>query len=74
MSWGDFLNSATGANASARKQYEYNKKLQNDAQEFAKWQMGNAHQMEMEDLEKARKEIYGEEKEMTVKQNMFRVV
>ena len=28
----------------------------------------------MEDLEKARKEIFGEEKEMTVKQNMFRVV
>lgn len=28
----------------------------------------------MEDLEKARKEIYGEEKEKTVKQNMFRVV
>lgn len=28
----------------------------------------------MEDLEKARKEIFGEEKEKTVKQNMFRVV
>ena len=28
----------------------------------------------MEDLEKARKEIYGEEKEKTIKQNMFKVV
>lgn len=53
MSWGNFLNSATGANAAAKTQYKYQQKLQDDAQNFAKWQMGNAHQMEVQDLEKA---------------------
>lgn len=53
MSWGNLLNSATGANASAKTQFKYQKELQDDAQEFAKWQMGNSHQMEVADLEKA---------------------
>lgn len=53
MSWGNTINNLTGANASAKTQYKYNKRLQDDAQEFAKWQMGNAHQMEVADLEKA---------------------
>lgn len=53
MSWGNFLNSASGANASAKTQYKYNKRLQEDAQEFSKWQMENAHQIEVQDLEKA---------------------
>lgn len=50
---GEILNNLTGVTESANTQYKHALALQKDAQEFAKWQMGNAHQMEVEDLEKA---------------------
>lgn len=50
---GDTINNLTGASASAKNQFENQMALQTHAQEFAKWQMGNAHQMEVQDLEKA---------------------
>lgn len=51
--WGGSLYEGSGAGASARQQFKNQLKLQKDAQEFAKWQMGNAHQMEIQDLEAA---------------------
>lgn len=50
---GSALNDITGRTQSARQQYEHQLALQKNAQEFSKWQMGNAHQMEVEDLKKA---------------------
>ena len=50
---GGTFNDLTGTTESARKQYEYNQALQHDAQNFAKWQMGNAHQQEVADLQSA---------------------
>lgn len=50
---GSLLNDVTGKSASAKQQYKYALKLQKDAQEFSKWQMGNAHQMEIQDLQNA---------------------
>lgn len=50
---GGLLNDVTGKTASAKQQFKYQMKLQKDAQEFSKWQMGNAHQMEVQDLKDA---------------------
>lgn len=50
---GSALNDITGQSNSARQQYQYNMNLQKDAQKFAKWQMNNAHQAEVADLQKA---------------------
>ena len=50
---GKSLNDMTGVSTSARQQYENQLKLQKDAQEFSKWQMQNAHQMEVQDLKEA---------------------
>lgn len=51
--FGHSLNLWTGQADSARQQYRYNLALQQNAQEFAKWQMGNSHQQEVADLQKA---------------------
>lgn len=51
--WGNFINSVTGTSTSAKTEYRNQLALQKDAQAFAKWQMGNAHQMEVDDLQKA---------------------
>lgn len=54
FSWvGDVLNDITGVNSSAKKQKNNQLELQHDAQNFAKWQMNNAHQAEVNDLQKA---------------------
>lgn len=50
---GKGLNDITGVTNSARKQKESQMQLQHDAQKFAKWQMNNAHQAEVADLQKA---------------------
>lgn len=50
---GKGLNELTGITSSSAKQFEQNYKLQKDAQDFTKWQMGNAHQQEVQDLQKA---------------------
>lgn len=50
---GEYIHDITGASASAKQQFNNQMELQNNAQDFAKWQMGNAHQMEVQDLEKA---------------------
>lgn len=50
---GEIINNITGQTQSANTQYKNALALQKNAQEFAKWQMGNAHQMEIQDLEKA---------------------
>lgn len=50
---GDALNDITGASSSAKRQYQNQLNLQHDAQKFAKWQMNNAHQTEVADLQKA---------------------
>lgn len=50
---GNFLNDITGTSSSARQQKKAQLELQHDAQNFAKWQMGNAHQMEVQDLQNA---------------------
>lgn len=50
---GNIVHDITGASASAKQQFNNQMALQNNAQEFAKWQMGNAHQMEVKDLEAA---------------------
>ena len=50
---GGLFNDLTGTSDSAKKQYQYNQALQTDAQNFAKWQMGNAHQQEVQDLQAA---------------------
>lgn len=50
---GSILNDITGATSSAKRQFNNQMELQKHAQDFAKWQMGNAHQMEIQDLEKA---------------------
>lgn len=50
---GSAINSITGSSESAYKQYKYQKKLQKQAQEFAKWQMSNSHQLEVQDLQNA---------------------
>lgn len=50
---GNFLNNITGVSSSARSQFQNQMKLQKDAQDFAKWQMGNAHQQEIQDLQNA---------------------
>lgn len=50
---GEIINNLTGQTQSANTQYKNALSLQKNAQEFAKWQMGNAHQMEIQDLEKA---------------------
>lgn len=50
---GGLTNDLTGASSSAKQQFNNQMALQNNAQDFAKWQMGNAHQMEVQDLEKA---------------------
>lgn len=52
-SWGNFINSITGTSTSARNQQSAQMALQKQGQEFTKWQMGNAHQMEIQDLQKA---------------------
>lgn len=50
---GGAINAASGQYQSARQQYRYNQALQQNAQDFAKWQMANSHQMEVADLEAA---------------------
>lgn len=50
---GDWLNDVTGVTSSARRQMSDQMTLQKNAQDFAKWQMSNAHQMEVQDLENA---------------------
>lgn len=50
---GSAINELTGQANSARAQYNQNLSLQHDAQKFAKWQMNNAHQAEVADLQKA---------------------
>lgn len=50
---GSFFNDITGATSSAKMQFNNQLKLQENAQNFAKWQMANAHQMEVKDLEAA---------------------
>lgn len=50
---GKGLNKLTGASNSAKTQFEHQMALQKDAQEFAKWQMQNAHQTEVQDLQNA---------------------
>lgn len=50
---GGAINEVTGATNSANTQYRNQMKLQKDAQKFAKWQMENAHQLEVQDLENA---------------------
>lgn len=50
---GNLINDLTGASTSAKNQFNNQMALQENAQNFAKWQMGNAHQMEVKDLEKA---------------------
>lgn len=50
---GEGLNKITGVSSSSRKQFKQQMALQHDAQAFSKWQMGNAHQQEIQDLEKA---------------------
>lgn len=51
--WGGSLYRSSGAESSAKQQYKHQLALQHDAQNFAKWQMGNAHQMEVQDLQNA---------------------
>lgn len=57
--WGTVIGGALGglfggsSSNSAKTQYKNQLKLQHDAQNFAKWQMGNAHQMEVQDLQAA---------------------
>lgn len=51
--FGGFLNDITGQSSSAKQQYKQQLALQHDAQDFSKWQMANAHQMEVQDLQKA---------------------
>lgn len=50
---GNIISDSTGASATAKTQFKNQMALQNHAQEFAKWQMGNAHQEEIKDLEAA---------------------
>ena len=50
---GNWLNDITGVTGSSAKQFEQNMAMQKDAQNFTKWQMGNAHQQEVADLQKA---------------------
>lgn len=51
--FGGWLNDVTGQSQSAKTQYKNQLKLQHDAQDFSKWQMANAHQMEVQDLQNA---------------------
>lgn len=51
--FGHSLNLWSGQTDSANLQYKHNLALQHDAQNFAKWQMANAHQQEVADLEAA---------------------
>ena len=51
--FGHSLNLWSGQTDSANLQYKHNLALQHDAQNFAKWQMANAHQEEMKDLDAA---------------------
>lgn len=50
---GGYLNDVMGVSSSAKDQANSQMTLQKDAQDFAKWQMGNAHQMETQDLIKS---------------------
>lgn len=50
---GKIFNDVTGVTSSAKQQLKNQTTLQNQGQDFAKWQMENAHQMEVQDLEKA---------------------
>lgn len=50
---GSFLNDIMGVSSSAKQQANAQMAMQKDAQEFTKWQMGNAHQMEVQDLKNA---------------------
>lgn len=50
---GNVLNDVLGVSSSAKQAYKYNMNLQHDAQDFSKWQMANAHQMEVQDLQNA---------------------
>jgi len=50
---GNVINDITGTSSSAKKQIQSQLNLQHDAQNFAKWQMNNAHQTEVTDLQKA---------------------
>lgn len=50
---GGLTNDLTGVSSSAKQQLKNQMELQTNAQKFAKWQMSNAHQMEVQDLEKA---------------------
>ena len=50
---GNIFNNLTGATQSAKTQFQNQMALQHDAQDFAKWQMENAHQSEVKDLQAA---------------------
>lgn len=50
---GSALNDITGATNSSKRQFANQLNLQKDAQNFAKWQMMNAHQTEVQDLQNA---------------------
>ena len=50
---GNAINDITGVTSSAKAQKNNQLELQHDAQNFAKWQMNNAHQAEVNDLQKA---------------------
>lgn len=50
---GSLVNDITGTSSSAKTQFNNQLKLQENAQNFAKWQMANAHQIEIKDLENA---------------------
>lgn len=50
---GAFASPFLMAGAQTAMQYEANRRLQGDAQDFTRWQMYNAHQAEVSDLRKA---------------------
>ena len=51
--FGGWLNDISGQSSSAKQQLKNQLRLQHDAQDFAKWQMQNAHQLEVQDLQNA---------------------
>lgn len=53
MGLGSFINKVTGASNSAKQSYKYSSWLQNENFEHQKEAMKNAHQWEVEDLQKA---------------------
>lgn len=50
---GNFLNDVLGVTSANKQQAKANMAMQKDAQEFAKWQMKNSHQLEVQDLQNA---------------------